>query len=36
MWDQWIVLAKEEGDDGDIHGKRLIFQEDGRFRIEAF
>ena len=36
MCDQWIVLAKEEGDDGDIHGKRLIFQEDGRFRIEAF
>ena len=35
-WDQWIVLAREENEDGDIHGKRLIFLEDGRFRIEAF
>ena len=36
VWDQWIVLAKDEDDDGDYHGKRLIFSDDGRFRIEAF
>lgn len=35
-WDQWIVLSKEEDNDGDIHGKRLIFVENERFRIEAF
>lgn len=35
-WDQWIVLARDEDESGDIHGKRLIFVEDGRFRIEAF
>jgi len=35
-WDQWITLAKEESEDGDVHGKRLIFTDDGRFRIEAF
>ena len=35
-WDQWITLAKDEDDNNEIHGKRLIFIEDGRFRIEAF
>jgi len=35
-WDQWITLARDESEDGDIHGKRLIFTDDGRFRIEAF
>lgn len=35
-WDQWIVLARDEDEDGDVHGKRLIFLDDGRFRIEAF
>lgn len=35
-WDQWIVLARDEDESGDIHGKRLIFLDNGRFRIEAF
>ena len=35
-WDHWITLARDEDDSGDIHGKRLIFLDDGRFRIEAF
>ena len=35
-WDQWIILAKEEDEFGDLHGKRLIFVDDGKFRIEAF
>jgi len=35
-WDQWIILSKEEDDAGDVHGKRLIFVENDRFRIEAF
>lgn len=35
-WDQWITLARDESDDGEIHGKRLIFTSDGKFRIEAF
>lgn len=35
-WDQWITLARDEDGDGEVHGKRLIFLEDGRFRIEAF
>jgi len=35
-WDQWITLAKEEDEVGDLHGKRLIFVDDGKFRIEAF
>lgn len=34
-WDQWIILAREE-ENNEIHGKRLIFLEDGKFRIEAF
>jgi len=36
VWDQWIVLSRDEDDQGELHGKRLIFSEDGRFRIEAF
>ena len=36
IWDQWIVLSRDEDDQGELHGKRLIFSEDGRFRIEAF
>jgi len=35
-WDQWITLARDEDESGDTHGKRLIFTDDGRFRIEAF
>jgi hypothetical protein len=35
-WDQWITLARDEADDGDVHGKRLIFTSEGKFRIEAF
>lgn len=35
-WDQWIILAKEEDESGDLHGKRLLFTGDGKFRIEAF
>lgn len=35
-WEQWIILSKEEDDTGDVHGKRLIFVENDRFRIEAF
>lgn len=35
-WSQWITLARDEGEDGDVHGKRLIFLDDGKFRIEAF
>ena len=35
-WDQWITLARDEDENGDVHGKRLIFLNDGRFRIEAF
>jgi hypothetical protein len=35
-WDQWITLAKDEDENNEIHGKRLIFLDDGRFRIEAF
>jgi len=36
MWDSWIILTKEEDDDGDLHGKRLIFLGEERFKIEAF
>lgn len=36
LWDQWIILTKEEDEFGDLHGKRLIFVDDGKFRIEAF
>lgn len=36
LWDQWIILTREEDDAGELHGKRLLFTEDGRFRIEAF
>lgn len=36
LWDNWIVLSKEEDADGEFHGKRLIFVENERFRIEAF
>lgn len=35
-WDQWIMLVREESDDDEIHGKRLIFLDDGKFRIEGF
>ena len=35
-WDQWIILSREEDELGDLHGKRLIFVENERFRIEAF
>lgn len=35
-WDQWIILAKEEDETGDVHGKRLIFVDNEKFRIEAF
>ena len=32
-----IILTREESkDDDEVHGKRLIFLEDNRFRIEAF
>jgi hypothetical protein len=34
-YDNFIILSKEEIDD-EIHGKRLLFLENGRFRIEAF
>ena len=30
-----IILSREEIDD-EVHGKRLLFLENGRFRIEAF
>jgi hypothetical protein len=36
IWDSWITLAREEDEDGDLHGKRLIFLGDERFKIEAF
>lgn len=36
LWDQWITLTREEDEAGELHGKRLLFTEDGRFRIEAF
>lgn len=35
-WDQWITLVREENENDEIHGKRLIFLDDGRFRIEGF
>jgi hypothetical protein len=35
-WDQWITLTREHDDEYELHGKRLIFLENGRFRIEAF
>jgi len=35
LWDQWIILTREETDD-EIHGKRLLFTSEGKFRIEAF
>ena len=35
-WDSWIILAREEDDEGDLHGKRLIFLGEERFKIEAF
>jgi hypothetical protein len=35
-WDQQIILTKEKDDEGEIHGKRLFFLENERFRIEAF
>lgn len=31
----FIILSREEIDD-EVHGKRLLFLENGRFRIEAF
>jgi hypothetical protein len=34
-YDNFVILSKEEIDD-EIHGKRLLFLENGRFRIEAF
>ena len=36
QWDQWILLSRDEDEEGEIHGKRLTFTDDGRFRIEAF
>ena len=36
LWDQWIILTKEEDDNGELHGKRLLFTPEGKFRIEAF
>ena len=36
IWDSWIVLTREEDDDGEFHGKRLIFLGEERFKIEAF
>jgi hypothetical protein len=36
IWDSWIILTREEDEDGDLHGKRLIFLGDERFKIEAF
>ena len=35
-WDQWLSLVREYDEDSELHGKRLIFLQDGRFRIEAF
>lgn len=35
-WDQWITLVREEDENNEIRGKRLIFLDDDRFRIEAF
>lgn len=36
LWDRWILLSRDEDEQGEIHGKRLIFSDEGRFRIEAF
>lgn len=36
LWNEWILLSRDEDDEGDIHGKRLVFSDEGRFRIEAF
>ena len=35
-WDQWLSLVREYDEDSELRGKRLIFLQDGRFRIEAF
>jgi hypothetical protein len=32
----YIVLTREDSKDDEVHGKRLIFLENNKFRIEAF
>ena len=34
--DQYLILTKEEDDEGELHGKRLLFVENNRYRIEVF